>query len=57
MNVIQLHTWTIHLAATDDEWEAACGADEPDMLAETVNDHLPGYTPCPACKDTLTHGS
>ena len=57
MTVTQLHTWTIHLADSDDEWEAACGTPEPDMIAEPTTDHLPGYTVCTDCRDALTHGS
>jgi hypothetical protein len=56
-NVIQLFTWTLHLSAPDDDFEAACGELDPEILADESEAPLPGYAVCNACKAALTSAS
>jgi hypothetical protein len=49
-NVIQLFTWTVHLADHDDEWSALCGDDGADLLIDDPRDLKPGYTVCSTCQ-------
>lgn len=48
-NVIQLYTWSVHLAHPDDEWESLCGEASPELLMEQGSEPLPGYSVCEAC--------
>ncbi len=55
-NITQLHTWDLHIADADDEWEAQCGTTNPEMLTEPGAKHLPGYTLCPECLTAESEG-
>ena len=49
-NITQLHTWTLHFSADDEEWDALCGEADPEMVVEPESDsHLPGYSVCKRC--------
>ena len=52
-NVIQAWTWTLHVVSEDNEWDAACGAPEPEMVVEGTGPHLPAYTICRACREVV----
>jgi len=48
--VAVIHPWTLHLSCPEQEWEARCGAPEPQMLVDQVPElPLVGYRLCPRC--------
>ena len=48
--VTVLYRWTLHLSCPDREWEAVCGAQDPEMLVDQVPEKpLVGYRLCPRC--------
>jgi len=50
-NVHVIYRWTIHLSRQDEEWDALCGAQNPDLLLDKVPDKLLlGYRICPECQ-------